>query len=176
MIFSETRLPGAYILEPEKKFDDRGFFARLWCQEELGHRGLPSRFVQSNVSSNRSKGTLRGMHWQNEPFAEDKLIRCAQGAIHLVMLDLRAGSATFKQWAAVELRSGDYKTALLPKGLAAGFLTLEDDSEVIYHMSEFFRPEYAAGARYDDPAFGIVWPVPVRVISEKDRSWPDFSG
>ncbi len=176
MIFSETRLQGAYILEPEKKVDDRGFFARLWCQKELQARGLPSQFVQSNVSYNRSQGTLRGMHWQLAPFEEDKLIRCTRGAIYLVMLDLRAKSASFKEWISVELSAINYRSAFLPKGLAAGFLTLQEDSEIVYHMTEFFAPEYGAGARYNDPAFGIVWPAPVRVISEKDQSWPDFSG
>jgi dTDP-4-dehydrorhamnose 3,5-epimerase len=176
MIFIEGSLCGTWIIELEKKADERGFFARSWCQEEFESRGLPGRFVQCNVSYNRRRGTLRGMHFQVAPRAESKLIRCTRGAVYAVILDLRQDSPTFRKWVSQELTQDNYRSLLVPRGCAAGFQTLADDSEVFYQISEFFAPEYARGVRYNDPAFGITWPLAVSVISERDRNWPDYKG
>lgn len=174
MIFTETRLKGAFIIEPERLEDERGFFARTWCQREFEVRGLDPRLVQCNISFNRRKGTLRGMHYQVAPHEEAKLVRCTLGAIHDVIIDLRAGSPTFKQWEAVELTAVNRWSLYIPGGFAHGYQTLEDDSEVFYQMSEFYYPESAAGVRWDDPTFAITWPMEPTVISAKDRSYPLF--
>lgn len=177
MIIRELGLPGACIVELEPRADERGFFARSYCVREFEAHGLEPRIVQCNVSYNRHRGTLRGMHYQAAPHGEAKLVRCTRGAIYDVILDLRPESATFCQWRGVELRAEPGVPARMlyvPVGFAHGYLTLEDDTEVFYQMSEFYSPEASRGVRWDDPAFGIEWPEPVRVISERDRTYPDF--
>jgi dTDP-4-dehydrorhamnose 3,5-epimerase len=170
MIFTATKLKGVFIIEPELLKDERGFFARTWCRHEFEARGLATDFVQCNISFNHKRGTLRGMHYQVEPHAEAKLVRCTMGAINDVVLDLRPDSPTFRQWLAVELTSENRLILYIPEGLAHGYQTLEDNSEVFYQMSEFYHPECARGVRYDDPAFGISWPIDCQTISINDGS------
>jgi dTDP-4-dehydrorhamnose 3,5-epimerase len=172
--FIETPLKGAYLIHPELITDERGFFARSWCEREFRAHGLDPRIAQSNISYNRGKGTLRGMHYQAPPFEEDKSVRCSRGAIHDVIIDLRPDSESFGKHFGVTLTAENRTMLYIPKGFAHGFLTLEDDTEVFYQMSEFYAPDYARGIRWNDPAFGIVWPGEVRVLSEKDRSYPDI--
>lgn len=174
MKFTETRLKGAYIVEPELMSDERGFFARTWCVREFASVGLEARLVQCNISFNRSNGTLRGMHYQVPPFEEDKLVRCTRGAIYDVIVDLRRNSETFGKHIGVTLTVENRTMLHIPKGFAHGFLTLEDDTEVHYQMSEFYAPDCARGLRWDDLSLGIKWPGEVRIISEKDRSYPDI--
>ncbi|WP_449245244.1 dTDP-4-dehydrorhamnose 3,5-epimerase [Desulfobacca acetoxidans] len=171
MIFCETRLKGAFIIELEPIADARGFFARTWCQREFAAHGLKSRFVQCNISYNKKKGTLRGMHYQIAPHAEAKVVRCTRGAIYDVIIDLRPDSLTFKQWLAVELTADNRRMLYIPEEFAHGFQTLEDDTEVFYQMSEFYHPECARGVRWDDEAFGIEWQGEIPIISENDRSY-----
>jgi dTDP-4-dehydrorhamnose 3,5-epimerase len=168
MRFTETKLKGAFILEPELLEDERGFFARTWCRREFEAHGLNPCLVQCNISFNRHRGTLRGMHYQVEPHAEAKSVRCTMGAIYDVILDLRPDSATFKQWLAVELTAENRRLLFIPPGLAHGFQTLADNTEVFYQMSEFYHPECARGVRYDDPTFAIGWPLPVTIVSDQD--------
>lgn len=175
MKFIETKLKAAYVIELEKIEDERGFFARSWCEKEFAERGLNPNLVQCNISFNRKKGTLRGMHYQAKPYREAKLIRCTKGAIYDVILDLRSDSPTFKQWVAVELTSENRKMLYIPEGLAHGFQSLEDDTEVFYQMSEFYHPEVAKGVRWNDTAFGIEWMENEPIISEKDKSYADFT-
>jgi dTDP-4-dehydrorhamnose 3,5-epimerase len=174
VIFTETTLKGAWIVDLQQIHDNRGFFARSFCQDEFAARGLKTGVAQCNISFNRLKGTLRGMHFQLPPKAEAKLVRCTRGAVRDVIIDLRADSATYCQWTAVELTGDNRRALYIPDGFAHGFQTLEDDSEVFYQMYEFFAPECASGVRWDDPAFGIVWPLTTPIISEKDLSYPDF--
>ncbi len=174
MIFKETRLKGAFIIDPEQLSDDRGFFARTWCQKEFKAHGLNPNMAQCNISFNRKKGTLRGLHYQAAPHEEAKLVRCTAGAIYDVIVDLRPESDTFKSWISMELSAENRKMLYIPEGLVHGFLTLQDNTEVFYQMSEFYMPDYARGVRWDDPTFGIIWPDKVALISEKDRSYPDF--
>jgi dTDP-4-dehydrorhamnose 3,5-epimerase len=174
MKYLETKLGGVFEVRIEPQHDERGFFARTWCQNEFEARGLNSRLVQSSISFNKRKGTLRGMHRQVEPHAETKLVRCTRGAIYDVILDLRVKSPTFKEWIAVVLSAETRNMVYVPEGCAHGFLTLEDASEVCYDMSEFHHPESARGIRWDDPAFQIDWPGTVEVISERDRTYPNF--
>ena len=174
MRFTETKLKGAFILEPERLEDDRGFFARSWCETEAAAYGLYPKWVQCNISFNKKKATLRGMHFQAAPFAEAKLVRCTMGAICDVIVDLRPGSSTLKQWVAVELSAENRRMLYIPEGFAHGFLTLADNSEIFYQMSAFYAPGYARGVRWNDPAFTIVWPTDICVISDKDRNYPDF--
>jgi dTDP-4-dehydrorhamnose 3,5-epimerase len=174
MIFRETQLPGVYTIDLDLKCDERGGFARTWCCREAEDRGLTSKVVQCNISVNKRRGTLRGMHFQAAPHEEAKLVRCTKGSIYDVVLDLRPHSPTFKQWTAAVLTAAERNMMYVPEGCAHGFLTLEDDSEVFYQMSEFYNPEAASGFRWDDPAFGIAWPEQVTVISERDRTYPDF--
>lgn len=174
MVFTETKIKNVFIIEPDKRHDERGFFARMWCQKEFSHRGLCDRTVQVNVSFNKKKGTLRGMHYQKAPYAEVKLVRCTAGAIYDVVVDLRPESATYKQWVGVELTSSNLRCLYVPENFAHGYQTLEDNSEVIYQVSEFYAPQAEAGARYNDPAFAIEWPMEITMISEKDASWPDY--
>jgi len=174
VIFSETALPGAWVVEPERLEDERGFFARSWCEREFGQRGLATRLVQCNVSFNKRRGTLRGMHYQAAPHQEAKLIRCTRGAIHDVIIDLRSESPTFRRHVAVVLDADSRRMLYVPEGMAHGFQTLEDDTEVFYQMSEFYAPDHARGVRWDDRAFGIRWPEAERTISARDRSYPDF--
>ena len=173
MIFRETKLPGAFVIELEKREDDRGFFARTFCREEFSAHGLNPAVAQCNVSFNKRKGTLRGMHYQAPPFAEAKLVRCTSGAIFDVIIDLRESSATFRQHFAVELCAAG-KMLYIPEGFAHGFQTLLDDTEVFYQMSQPYAPECARGVRWNDPAFGIEWPSAERTILERDRNYPDF--
>ena len=175
MIFSETTLKGAILIEPEKLEDERGFFARTWCAREMTEQGLNDRLAQCNISFNRKKGTLRGMHFQVAPHGEAKLVRCTKGSVYDVIIDLRPQSVTFKQWFAVELSANNYKMLYIPENFAHGFLTLEDNSEMQYQMSEFFYPDCARGFRWNDASFSVKWPDDIRFISERDRSYPDFS-
>ena len=176
MIFQETKLKGSFIIEPEKQVDDRGFFSRSFCRREFEGEGLNPDFVQCNISFNRKKGTLRGMHYQASPYEEAKLVRCTRGAIYDVVVDLRKNSPTFKQWTAVEMNLDNLKMLYIPVGFAHGFQTLDENTEVFYQMSECFSPDHIRGVRWDDPAFGIEWPeTDVRIISEKDRKYPDFA-
>lgn len=176
MIFRETKLKGAFLIELEKLEDPRGFFARSWCQKEFERQGLNPRLAQCNISFNERKGTLRGMHYQVKPFEEAKLVRCTRGAIYDVIVDLRAGSPTRgNSWAEV-LDSENRKMLYIPEGLAHGFLTLAENTEVFYQMSEFYTPECARGFRWNDPAFDLPWPEPAQVISDRDRDYPDFMG
>ncbi len=174
MKFTETKLKGAFIIEIEKLSDERGFFARSWCRKEFEDHGLISRLVQTNVSYNRKKGTLRGMHYQIAPYQECKLIRCTRGAIYDVIIDLRPDSATYKQWTGVKLTADNYSMLYVPEDFAHGFLTLTDNTEITYQVSQFYKPGSEKGIRFDDPAFNIQWPLEVSVISDKDRTWPDF--
>ncbi len=174
MLFTETQLTGAYIIEIEKLKDNRGFFARSWCQNEFEKHGLNARIVQANVSYNKKKGTMRGMHYQKAPYEETKLVRCTRGAIYDVIIDLRPTSPTFTQWIGVELTAGNYKMLFVPENFAHGFQTLTDDSEVIYQVSQFYTPGSESGIRWDDPAFKINWPVEIQVISDKDKSWSNY--
>lgn len=173
MIFTETKLRGAFLIELDKKEDERGFFARAWCRNEFREHGLVDDFVQVNLSYNRRKGTLRGMHFQAEPHAEVKLMRCIRGAIFNAIVDLRPTSPTFRQWFGTELTAQNRRMLYVPKGFANGYLALEDESEVLYSVSSFYHPESEGGLRWDDPDIGIQWPeVGPLIISEKDRNWP----
>ncbi len=174
MIFNETKLKGAFIIELEKRDDERGFFARSFCTREFETHAINPRVVQCNISFNKKKGTLRGLHFQKDPYEETKLVRCTLGAICDVIVDLRSSSETFKQWVSVELTAHNGKMLYVPEGFAHGFQTLEDNTEIFYQMSEFYNPESASGVRWNDPAFGIQWPEDERAISEKDRQFPDF--
>jgi dTDP-4-dehydrorhamnose 3,5-epimerase len=174
VLFRETKLPGAFVIELQKHEDERGFFARSWCQKEFEAHGLNPRMLQCNISFNKVKGTLRGMHYQVAPCPEGKLVRCTQGAIYDVIIDLRRESATYKQHFAEVLSSNNYRALFVPEGFAHGFQTLEDNSEVFYQMSAFYSPEHQRGLRYNDPAFKIRWPVEATVISDRDRNYEDF--
>ncbi|MEW6183467.1 MAG: dTDP-4-dehydrorhamnose 3,5-epimerase [Bacillota bacterium] len=176
MRFKETPLKGAYIVELEPIRDERGFFARSFCQKEFSEHGLNSEIVQCNISSNKRKGTIRGMHYQESPHEEIKIVTCIKGSIYDVIIDLRPDSPTYCKWFASELSATDFKMLYVPKGFAHGFQTLEDDSIVFYQMSELYHPECARGVRWDDPAFKIDWATSVRVISDKDKHYPDFTG
>lgn len=187
MIFTETKIKGAYIIDIEKLKDERGFFARSWCQKEFEAHGLNSRLVQCNISFNLKKGTLRGMHYQAAPYEEAKLVRCIRGSIYDVIIDIRPSSDSYCNWIGVELTApgskpqalpsqlkANYRMLYIPEGFAHGFLTLEDNSEVFYQMSEFYSPDHARGFRWNDSAFGIEWPSDVNVLSDRDRSYLDF--
>lgn len=176
MRFHTTKLKGACIVELDELSDERGFFARAWCRKEFEAQGLNPGIVQANVSFNNTKGTLRGMHYQTPPHAETKLIRCTRGALYDVIVDLRPESETYKDWVSVELSVENHRMLYVPEGFAHGFQTLEDSTEVFYLVSEFYTPDAAKGLRYDDPAFRIEWPLYVSVVSQKDRSWPDYTG
>jgi dTDP-4-dehydrorhamnose 3,5-epimerase len=172
MIFNETTLPGVYLLEPEKRADHRGFFARTWCAGEFGAHGLTAEFVQRNLSVNPVKGTLRGIHYQAAPYQEDKLVSCTRGAIFDVVVDLRPASPTYLCWYGAELTDGNYAMLYVPKGFGHGFQSLTDDCEVNYLVSEAYHPDAGRGVRADDPAINIRWPLEVTRISEQDLSWP----
>lgn len=174
MIFKETKLKGAYVIEPERLEDERGFFARTFCKEEFKANGLNPCVAQCNISFNRKKGTLRGMHYQVAPHEETKLVRCTRGAIYDVIIDLRLQSPTFKQWVAVELTEKNHKMLYIPEGFAHGFQTLVDNTEVFYQMSEFYHPVCSKGVRWNDPVFGIEWIYTEAVISMKDQNYPNF--
>ena len=174
MIFKKTKLKDVHIVKLEALADERGFFARSWCKKEFFDQGLVNDCVQTNLSFNKLKGTLRGMHYQIEPYGEVKLVRCIKGAIYDVVIDLREQSRTYLEWLGVELNEENRDMLYIPKGFAHGFLTLKDNTEVFYQMSEYYKPDAACGLRYDDPALNIQWPVAVKEIAEKDRAWPDF--
>jgi dTDP-4-dehydrorhamnose 3,5-epimerase len=175
MQFTQIQLPGAYLIEPEPIGDERGFFARVWCQKEFQDHGLVDNFVQCNTAFNRSRGTLRGMHFQRTPHREVKLVRCTKGRIFDVIIDLRPDSPTHKLWAGFELSAENRKMLYVPKGFAHGYLTLSDESEIYYQVSAFYAPQYEGGVRWDDAAFCIEWPATESlIISDKDRQWPPF--
>jgi dTDP-4-dehydrorhamnose 3,5-epimerase len=174
MIFTETKIKGAFIIDPELISDERGFFTRTFCNEEFERYGLDSSIVQCNISFNRKKGTLRGMHYQVRPYEEAKIVSCTKGEIYDVILDLRKESGTYCHWVAVELTEENYKMAYIPKGCAHGFQTLKNDVTVYYQMTEFFHPECASGVRWDDPIFGVHWPKGKKIISERDTQFPGY--
>ena len=175
MIFTEAELRGAFIIEPERLEDERGFFARSFCQREFEDHGLNPKVAQCNISFNQKRGTLRGMHYQAPPYQEEKLVRCTKGAIYDVIIDLRPYSPTFRRWTAADLTEENRRMIYVPAGFAHGFQTLEDETEVFYQMSEFYHPECARGVRWDDPAFGIEWNISKPIISMRDRRYPDFN-
>jgi dTDP-4-dehydrorhamnose 3,5-epimerase len=174
MKFISLPLMDAYTIELEPTIDERGFFARTWCAQEFKLRGLNPNVAQCSVSFNRQKGTLRGLHYQNEPYLEAKLVRCSSGSIYDVILDLRPTSPSYRKWFAVELTAANRKMVYVPQGFAHGFQSLADDTEVFYQISESYRPELARGVRWDDPQFAIKWPVRKPIISERDRTFVDY--
>jgi dTDP-4-dehydrorhamnose 3,5-epimerase len=174
MIFKNTRIPGVYLLELERLTDERGFFARMWCQTEFIEHGIDPRIVQCNISFNPHKGTMRGMHYQRAPHEETKIVRCTMGAIFDVALDLRRDSATFKQWVGAPLTAENREILVIPPGCAHGYLTLTDNTEVFYQMSASYAPTHGAGVRWNDPGFGIHWPGDVTTLADRDRDYPDF--
>ena len=174
MKFTETPLSGAYVIDLDTIEDERGFFARSWCKKEFTSHNLDSSLVQCNISFNKIKGTLRGMHYQESPYGEIKLVRCTQGAIYDVIIDLRANSPTFRSWYAVELTAINHKMLYIPEDFAHGFQTLEDNTEVMYQMSEYYHPDSARGVRWNDPAFSIPWPVENAIIADRDSAYSDY--
>lgn len=174
MIFSETKLKGAYVIDLEKLDDKRGFFARTWDKKIFEEKGLNNNLVQCNISFNKYKGTIRGMHFQTPPYEEAKLVRCIRGSAFEVMVDLRSDSKTFNQWSGIEINSKNYRMLYAPEGFALGFQTLEDNTELFYQISQVYAPDYARGFRWDDPAFRILWPLKVSVISQRDLSFKSF--
>jgi len=175
MVFIETKLKGAYIVSMEEIGDNRGFFSRSWCKKEMKLYGLDTDIVQCNMSYNEKLGTLRGMHYQNEPFSETKYIRCIKGSLYDVIIDLRNDSTTFGEWIGVELSEKNGKALYVPKGFAHGYLTLEDNTVAYYQVTEFYHKECEAGARWNDKKFNIKWPtIENLIISEKDNNWPLF--
>jgi dTDP-4-dehydrorhamnose 3,5-epimerase len=174
VLFHETKLAGAYVIEIERRADERGFFARTFCEREFAAHRLPTRFPQSNLSYNRQAGTLRGMHYQANPYRESKLIRCATGSIYDVIVDLRPSSPTRLEWVGVELTAESGRALFVPEGFAHGFITLSDDTNVTYQMGEFYQPDAARGIRWNDPCLSIRWPREPAVIAERDASYPDF--
>lgn len=174
MIFTETKLKGAFIIEIERQEDERGFFARTWDQKKFEENGLNPKLVQCNISFNKKKGTLRGMHYQISPYEEAKLVRCTRGKIFDVIIDLRFKSETFKKWVGVELSAENHKMLYVPEDCAHGFQTLEDNTEVFYQMSEFYMPKYTRGVKWNDKAFGIRWPALPTIVSKKDSIYSSF--
>jgi dTDP-4-dehydrorhamnose 3,5-epimerase len=174
MIFAATRSEGAWLIDIEPREDERGFFARTWCRQELAAQGLDTEIAQESVSYNRHRGTLRGLHFQRSPHDETKIVRCMRGAIFDVIVDLRPLSPSYRRWQGFELTAENRRALYIPKGFAHGFETLTDDAEIAYQISAFYAPEAADGHRYDDAAFAICWPLPITVISERDLGWPAF--
>lgn len=174
MQFKETIFPDAWLIELEPVVDSRGYFARTFCMKEFGARSLETAFVQHSVSCSRERGTLRGMHFQKPPFDEVKVVSCVKGTIFDVIIDIRPHSSCFGQWQGFELGGKNWRQLYIPSGFAHGFQTLSSDVEVNYLISAFYEPKAATGFRYDDPAFSISWPLPVSVISDKDKAWPAF--
>lgn len=174
MIFTATAVPGVWAIGMEPREDERGFFARAWCAREFADHGLETAVAQCNLSYNRRRGTLRGMHYQAAPHEEAKVIRCIRGAAHLVALDLRRSSPTFRRHVTAEITPQNRGALYVPKGCAVGFQTLVDDTEIFYQMSEFYAPESGRGVRWNDPAFGIRWPIPDPILLARDRDYPDF--
>lgn len=176
MRFTPTPIAGAFLIEPEPVADERGFFARTFCREEFLAQGLNPNLVQCSISFNRLKGTVRGMHYQAKPHEEAKMVRCTQGAIHDVLVDIRRDSPSFGQWYEFKLTADNHHAVYIPEGIAHGFQTLTDNAEVLYQMTEFFHPECARGFCWNDPAFDIVWPEKISIISARDRDYPKFLG
>lgn len=174
MIFNTTPISGVYVIEPEPRHDERGMFARTFCAAEMRKHGLKSTFVQCNISFNYRSGTVRGLHWQEVPASECKLIRCTSGALYDVIIDMRRGSPTYLQYFGIELSAANRRMLYIPDLFAHGYQALADNTEAAYQVTEFYTPETERGVRYDDPAFGINWPLPVTEVSAKDRSWPPF--
>jgi dTDP-4-dehydrorhamnose 3,5-epimerase len=174
MIFTETKLAGAFIIDVERLEDERGFFGRAWCKKEFEKHGLNADAVQANVSYNKHRGTLRGMHYQIAPFSECKTVRCTSGSIYDVIIDIRPDSPTFKQWVGVELTARSFRMLYVPDGFAHGFITLEDDTSLHYMITQYYTPDAQAGIRFDDPVFNIEWPITPTSISDKDKSHPPF--
>lgn len=175
MLFTPLKLAGAFLIEPERLHDQRGFFARSFCEREFADRGLNARFVQNSISFNTHKATLRGMHFQKEPHEEIKIVTCTQGSVFDVIIDLRANSATRWCWEGVELSAENKRMLYVPKGFAQGFITLETDTQLLYQISEFYAPGAAAGVRWDDPAFNIKWPLEPKVVADRDMSYALWS-
>jgi dTDP-4-dehydrorhamnose 3,5-epimerase len=174
MIFTKTKIPGVFVIELEPRRDERGFFARQWCADEFTRAGLDPRVAQINTARSVSAGTLRGMHYQEAPHAEGKLVRCTRGAVFDVAVDLRADSATFCQWFGIELDDESGRMLYIPEGCGHGYLTLAPNTDLGYQASVPYAPGSARGVRHDDPAFDIVWPAPIKVISAQDQNWPSF--
>lgn len=174
MIFEETKLKGAYLIDLERISDERGFFSRHWCAREFASNGLNQAVAQVNIGHNAKKGTVRGMHYQVIPNAEAKLVHCSRGALYDVIIDLREGSPTKGQWFGVELTADNGRMLYVPEGFAHGYQTLEDETDLVYQTSQFYAKESATGVRFNDPAFEIVWPLPVSLISSGDQRWPDY--
>ena len=172
MDFTETKLKGAFIINLKRLEDERGFFARTFCQKEFKEHGLNTQIVQANISYNKKRGTFRGMHMQLAPYEESKLIKCTRGAIYDVIIDMRISSDTYKQWIGVELTAENHQLLYVPEGFAHGFITLKNDTEVTYQMNQFYAPGSEKGFRWNDPAFGIAWPIQPIVIAEKDKNFP----
>ena len=172
MVFTETGLQGAYIIDIKRLEDERGFFGRSYCQLEFEAVGLNTNVVQSNISFNKTKGTLRGLHMQLAPYSETKLVRCTRGAIYDVIVDVRRDSSTFMQWVGLELSADNYRMLYVPEGFAHGFITLEDNTEITYQITQFYNKDSEKGFRWNDPAFAIQWPIEPVVISEKDGAYP----
>lgn len=174
MIFTETKIKGVYIIEPEPLTDERGFFARSFCKEEFRKQGLETDIVQCNISYNKKKGTLRGMHYQAAPHEEVKIVSCTQGLVYYVVVDLRRDSLTYLHWHGEVLSEDTYRILYIPVGFASGFQTLKDDSVVFYQMGEYYHNECTCGIRWNDPVIGIVWPLSVEIINEKDQKYPNL--
>jgi dTDP-4-dehydrorhamnose 3,5-epimerase len=174
VIFTSTEIEGAYVVDLDRLDDERGFFARSWCRQEFTEQGLVADLVQANIAFTRHQGTLRGMHYQATPHEEAKLVRCTRGAAYVVALDLRRSSPSWTRWISAELTADNRRALYVPPGCAQGYQTLVDDTEAFYQMSSFYTPKAAKGVRYDDPQFKISWPLPVTMISDRDRDWPDY--
>lgn len=174
MIFTESELDGVYVLELDKRIDERGFFARLWCEQELRNHGLLARIAQINTGFSPVAGTLRGLHYQLAPHSEVKIVRCTRGAVYDVIIDLRSSSKTYRHWMGVELTANNGRLLYVPEGYAHGYLTLVDNTELIYFTSQPYAPQAARGVRYDDKSFAIRWPRDIHIVSDADNSWPDF--
>ncbi|MBN1377791.1 MAG: dTDP-4-dehydrorhamnose 3,5-epimerase [Gammaproteobacteria bacterium] len=174
MIFTETPVSGAFVIDVKRIGDERGFFGRLWCEKEFEDQGLVSHIKQSNIGFSPLAGTLRGLHYQTSPYQEVKIVRCTRGAVFDVVVDLRPDSPTFKKWYGLELNPENASMLYVPEGCATGYLTLKNDSEIYYHTSEFYAPQHATGVKYDDPAFGIEWPGEIKVLSDNDQNWSYF--
>jgi len=176
MVITETKLKGAFVIDLAPFEDVRGFFARSWSEREFEAFGINGRFVESNVSFNKKKGTLRGMHFQLPPYEQTKLVRCTRGSIYDVIIDMRSDSPTFKQWVAVELSAENHRTLYVPGAFAHGFQTLEDNTEIFYQVSSYYAADHASGVRWNDPAFNITWPSNDLVMIPRDRDYADFAG
>jgi dTDP-4-dehydrorhamnose 3,5-epimerase len=172
--FLVTTIPGVWRIALEKRQDDRGFFARVFCEREFADRGLPTHYPQCNLSYNRSRATIRGMHFQRPPKPEVKIVRCVRGSVYDVVLDLRPSSEMFLRWEAFELSDANRDALYIPEGCAHGFQTLTDEAELFYQMGAVYAPEYSDGVRWNDPAFGIAWPLPNPILSDKDKAYPEF--